>query len=284
MAEICGFKVIYVSGACTSLERYGLADMGLLTATEMIENVRCITSATKLPVVADAEAGYGNVLNVVRTVREMIRAGAAAIHIEDQEIPKRCGHLRGKILISAHEMVGKIKASKKVIRDEGRNLVLIARTDARNAVGGGMEEVIRRLKLYAEAGADIVASDVLLSEDEIKAVVEAVDVPVAYHPTGLSPRIPIERLKKLGISAVVFPITPLHVAAVAVWDFYKNVLDKGTEAQINFERKVKNHRLSDLMSLFEIGRFRELIEYEKEFMSEEEIRKRYTESFGMGPE
>ncbi|MHA1595574.1 MAG: isocitrate lyase/PEP mutase family protein [Candidatus Baldrarchaeia archaeon] len=284
LAEMAGFKAVYVSGACTSLERYGLPDIGLITATEMVENVRCITAATKLPVIADAETGYGNAINVMRTVREYIRAGVAALHIEDQVQPKRCGHLKGKMLISIEEMVGKIKAAKRVIKEEDDNIILVARTDARNAVGGGLEEVIKRLKAYVAAGADVVCSDVLLSKEEIRRVVKEVKAPVAYHPTGLSPRLSIEECKKLGVVSVVFPITPLQVEAVAVWNFYQELIKKGTQAQIEIEEKIKEHPLGTLVKLFEVGGLSKFLEYEKEYLPKEEVMLKYEKSFGLMPE
>lgn len=284
IAEAVGFDAAHVSGACTSLERLGLADLGLITATEMIENVRYITAATKLPVIADADTGYGNAINVMRTVKEFIRAGAAAIHIEDQLEPKRCSHLRGKLLISKEEMIGKIKAAKKVIKEEDEDFVLIARTDARNAVGGGLKEVIERLNAYAEAGADIVFSDVLLSKDEIKKVKKEAKAPLAYHTNGLSPKLFIEECKELGIIAIVYPITPFHIAATAIRDFYQELKKKGTQAQMEFEEKVKNHPVGTLIDLFKIGGLTELLKYEMEYLPERKTIIRYEKSFGLMPE
>jgi 2-methylisocitrate lyase-like PEP mutase family enzyme len=151
IAERLGFDTLYMGGAATSMSRLGMADFGLATATEVQANARYITSVTDLPLIADSDNGYGNALNTMRTVKDYIRTGVAGIHIEDQVIPKRCGHLKGKMVVSLEEMVGKIKAAKRVIAEEDQDFVLIARTDARGAVGGGLKDAVKRLKAYRQA-------------------------------------------------------------------------------------------------------------------------------------
>ena len=148
IAEKLGFDTLYMGGAATSMSRLGMADFGLATATEVQANARYITSITDLPLIADSDNGYGNALNTMRTVKDYIGARVAGIHVEDQVIPKRCGHLKGKVVISLDEMVGKVKAAKKVIKEEDPDFVLIARTDARGAVGGGLDDAVKRLKAY----------------------------------------------------------------------------------------------------------------------------------------
>src|SRR5512139_1718915 len=163
LVEDAGFEAVYMSGGCTSMSFTGWADVGLITFDEMLLNVRLIADRVNIPVVADADTGYGNALNLMRTTQAYIRAGAAAMHVEDQTLPKRCGNLPGKLLVSPAEFVGKIKAAKDVIQKMDPEFVFIARTDARNAVGGSLQEAIDRANLYVEAGADVVLPDGLLS-------------------------------------------------------------------------------------------------------------------------
>lgn len=281
MAEKAGFDAIYVSGACTSLERIGFADVGLITATEVIQNARYITSVTNLPVIADADTGYGNAINVMRTVRDFIRAGVASIHIEDQVEPKRCGHLKGKLLISKEEMIGKIKAAKKVIKEEDKAFILTARTDARNAVGGGMDEVIKRLNAYAGAGADFVIADALMSKEEVELVAEKVKAPTGFHPTGISPRLSIDECQEMGLATIVYPLSPFQVAAVAVWDYLHELKEKGTKAQIEFEERVKDHPLGTLLKMFNLANYSEIQEYEEQFLPREETILKYEKSLGI---
>ena len=281
MVEAAGFDAVYMPGSCTSMERIGWPDVNLITATEMVSNARYIASVVSKPVIADADNGYGNAINVMRTVRDFIRAGVAAIHIEDQVMPKRCGHLRGKLLVSVEEMVGKIKAAKKVIREEDPDFVLIARTDARNAVGGGMDEVVKRLKAYAEAGADVVFPDALLSREEVERVVKEVEAPVLYDVLGLSPRLPIEELQAMGVAIVIFPFASFLPAVAAVWDFLQDLRKRGTQALVELEERLRGHPLGNLRAVFDFTGYKQIQAYEREFLPPEEVRLRYERSFGL---
>jgi len=284
IAEAVGFEAIYISGGCTSMERIGWCDVNLITATEMIQNAKYIVDVVSVPVIADADNGYGNAINVMRTVRDYIKAGVAAIHIEDQVMPKRCGMLKGKMVIPMEEMIGKIKAAKKVIEDEDPNFVLIARTDARNAVGGGLNEAIKRMKAYAEAGADVVFADGLGIEkgkEEIERAVKEVGAPMLYHPSGLHPRLSLEECQELGIAIVVFPGSSLEPAVIAVWDYLQDLKKRGTQAQIDFENKYKNHPLFGLKKLFDFTGYDKIQEYEKKFLPSEEVRLRYEKTIGL---
>ncbi len=152
--EMAGFKLMGITGYGASLSLLGKADVGFITLTEMVNLARNVTSATRLPLICDADTGYGNAINVLRTTEEFIKAGAAGFHIEDQVAPKRCGHVAGKLLISIEEAVGKIRAADRVRREMDQDFLIIARNDARGAVGGSLEEVKARESVYA-AGADI---------------------------------------------------------------------------------------------------------------------------------
>ena len=281
IVERLGFDVVYMGGAATSLGMLGFADFGLTTATEIQMNARNITDVTSLPLVADSDNGYGNAVNVVRTVRDYIRTGAAGIHIEDQVLPKRCGHLKGKRVIPMEEMVGKIKAAKKVIEEEDSNFVLIARTDSRGAAGGGMDSAIRRLKAYREAGADMVFADALLSRAELERLGREVDAPTVYHPTAISPRLSAKECHDVGVGMIIYPFASIHASAVATWDFFTRLKRDGTKAQVDFEMKYKTHPLGDVRKLFELGGLDELEGLERKFLPAEEIEARYNNSIGL---
>jgi 2-methylisocitrate lyase-like PEP mutase family enzyme len=275
IAEKLGFDTLYMGGAATSMSKLGLADFGLATATEVQANARYITSITDLPLIADSDNGYGNALNTMRTVKDYIRAGVAGIHIEDQVIPKRCGHLKGKMVVSLDEMVGKIRAAKKVIKEEDPDFVLIARTDARGAVGGGLDDAVERLKACYRAGADLVFADGLTSKKELETICSETGAPTVFHPTAISPRLSVEECHEMGVALMIYPFASLHASAVAVWDFLAQLKKEGTRAQVKFEQKNGDHPLSDLRKLFDLGGLRELQAYEKEFIPAEEVKAKY---------
>ncbi|MBI3023669.1 MAG: isocitrate lyase/PEP mutase family protein [Thaumarchaeota archaeon] len=281
IAEKLGFDVLYMSGAATSMSRLGYADFGLATATESQMNAKSITSITDLPLVADSDNGYGNALNTMRTVRDFVRIGVAGIHIEDQVIPKRCGHLKGKMVIPLNEMVGKIMAAREVIKEEDSDFVLIARTDARAVPGEGLEGAIKRLKAYYKAGADLVFADALLSKEELKRVGKEVGAPTVYHPTAISPRLTAKECQEVGVGMLIYPFASVHAMSVAVWDFMAQLKKQDTRAQVEFERRNNKHPLGDVKKLFELGGLRELQNYEKEFLPPEVLEARYGKSIGM---
>ena len=275
IAERLGFDTLYMGGAATSMSRLGMADFGLATATEVQANARYITGVTDLPLIADSDNGYGNALNTMRTVKDYIRAGVAGIHIEDQVIPKRCGHLKGKMVVSLEEMVGKIKAARQVIEEEDPDFVLIARTDARGAVGGGLDDAVRRLKAYRRAGADLVFADGLLSREELATICRETAAPTVFHPTAISPRLSIAECHEMGVALMVYPFASLHAMAVAVWDFLADLKREDTRAQVRFEQRNRAHPLSDLRKLFDLGGLEELQGYERRFLPPEEVKTKY---------
>ncbi len=202
LAEAAGFEAVYASGGAIARSA-GLPDLGLLSMSEMVERERQITQAVGVPVIADADTGYGSALNVRRTLRLYEDAGVAALHLEDQVMPKRCGHYEGQEVIAAEEMVGKIRAAVEARRDPG--LVIIARTDARAAAG--LEEALRRARLYAAAGADVLFVEAPRTREEVRAIREAVQVPLLYNLTysGKSPVLSPAELRALGYQIVIFP-------------------------------------------------------------------------------
>src|SRR5262249_41544806 len=201
----CSFPAVYLTGYGTSLSLLGMPDAGLATMTEMHLNARYIANAVPVPVIADADNGYGNAINVMRTVRDYIQTGVAGIHIEDQVVPKRCGHVAGRQVIPLDEAVGKFRAADKVRRAMDPDFLLIARTDARGAVGGSLDEAIRRANAYLEAGADVAFVEGPTSKDEVARIAKEVRGPVLYNQTGVSPRLSVPEMKELGLAIVIFP-------------------------------------------------------------------------------
>lgn len=194
-AERTGFEAVYMTGFGTAAAR-GLPDLGLLTMTEMVQNVRTIARAVNIPVICDADTGYGNPVNVWRTVREYEEAGAAALHIEDQVFPKRCGFLSGKQVIPMEEMIPKVRAACDARRD--RNFVIIARTDA--LAVNGWDDVVRRCRSYREAGADLVFVDGIRTHDDLKNYAAKLgDLPLLYNGALL----PIPELARCGFKLTI---------------------------------------------------------------------------------
>ncbi|HEY7423406.1 MAG TPA: methylisocitrate lyase [Gemmataceae bacterium] len=225
IAERLGFRAVYLSGAALSASA-ALPDIGLLTLTEFVEAARAIAAATRLPLLCDADTGFGEVLNVERTVRLFENAGAASIHLEDQQLPKRCGHLSGKQLVEAEVMAAKIRVAVAARRDA--DFVLIARTDARAVAG--FDEAVRRARIYVEAGADAIFPEALESKDEFAAFARALaPVPLLANMTefGRSPILDFSELTALGYRMVLYPVTTLRVALRAVQAALADILAKG---------------------------------------------------------
>ena len=220
IAAAAGFEALYCSGGAVARST-GVPDIGLLTMSEVLSRLREVVDATSLPVIADADTGYGNAVNVVRTVREFERLGAAAIHLEDQVAPKKCGHYAGQRLISAEEMVHKLRAAI----DTRREMLIIARTDARGQAG--LAEAIRRGRLYAEAGADIVFIEAPRSREEIETVARSIDAPLLVNmfEGGRTPLIPAADLAAMGYRVMVVP-SDLQRAAIRAMRTVAEVLQR----------------------------------------------------------
>ena len=216
LVEQAGFPVVYMTGFGSTASLLGRPDVGLLGGAEMVDNATRIAAAVDVPVIADADTGYGNAINVLRTVRAYEQAGVAGIHLEDQVMPKKCGHMSGKVVIGAEEMVGKIHAAAEARRDP--DFLLIARTDA--AAVHGVEEAIRRGRLFAEAGADALFVEAPTSEGDIARVAgELAGVaPLVFNwaEGGRTPPLSLERIGELGFSLVIFPIGTLLAATAGI--------------------------------------------------------------------
>lgn len=221
-----GFQAVYMTGSGTAASLIGTPDIGLLTMTEMVTQARNLAMATNLPVIADADTGYGNILNVMRTMREYEMSGVAAIHIEDQITPKRCGHFEDKQVISQNEMVGKIKAAVDARQDP--DFVLIARTDARAPLG--LDEAIKRARAYVEAGADVIFVEAPQSAEEIRVIIQSINAPLLVNMVegGKTPILTTRELEEMGVKIVIFPIDAQCVAAKAIQELMQELKVTGS--------------------------------------------------------
>lgn len=225
--ENSGFKTVYMTGYGTSASVLGQPDVGLLTMSEMVERARNLAEAVSVPVLADGDTGYGNPLNVIRTVREYERAGVSAIQLEDQAFPKRCGHMLGRRVIPKDEMVQKIKAAVDTRRDD--DFVIIARTDART--NHGIEEALERGKAYEEAGADLLFIESPENVEEMKLINKTFpNTPTLANMLegGRTPIPTINELEAMGFGIAIYCTGPLYAAAKAVRDYMNHLMKTGT--------------------------------------------------------
>jgi carboxyvinyl-carboxyphosphonate phosphorylmutase len=229
LIEQAGFDAAYMTGFGTTAGLLGRPDVGLLGLSEMVDNARRIASAIDLPLLADADTGYGNQINVIRTVQEYERAGVAGIHIEDQVLPKKCGHMENKQVIDATEMVGKVAAAAAARQDD--DFVLITRTDAR--APHGLDEAIDRGHRFHEAGADVLFIEALEGVDEIERVAtEFADVPLIFNwaEGGKTPPLTYDEIAELGFSMIIMPIGTMLAATRAMQGFLAQLKADGTPA------------------------------------------------------
>lgn len=224
--EEAGFEVCYMGGNSSVAQILGVPDIGLATFSEMIERARNIANAISIPLVCDADTGYGNVNNVVRAVRAYEQAGVAGIHLEDQVTPKKCGAMAGLQLVSLEESASKIRAAVHARQDP--DFVIIARTDSRAVAG--LDESIRRIQAYEKAGADVVYVEMLQSLDEVRRVVEAVSVPVLYDVLELSEELTFtnDELEKAGVKMAVYSMSSILYTTGVMRNFMADLKKNGT--------------------------------------------------------
>lgn len=230
LAERAGFRALYLSGAGVANASFGLPDLGITTLNDVCEDIRRITAATRLPLLVDADTGWGSVFNIQRTVREMTRAGAAGLHLEDQVAAKRCGHRPGKELVDANEMGDRIKSAV-----DGRSdpkFIIMARTDA-HAVEGQQAAVERALK-YVEAGADMIFAEALTTLDEYQQFTRAVKVPVLANITefGKTPLFTTQELANAGVRLVLYPLSAFRAMSKAAERVYAVLRKEGTQKPV----------------------------------------------------
>jgi len=229
LIERAGFEVVGTTGYGISASLIGQPDIGLVGFAEMLERVRTIVNATELPVDADIDTGYGNALNVFWAVKNFARIGVAGIRLEDQVWPKRCGHMEGKNIVPLEEMINKIKAAIDAKNEENPEMVIGARTDARTVAG--FEEVVRRAKAYAEAGADYVYVETPQSLYEIETLVREVSRPISFNiiPGGKTPIFELEKLAELGVKYLSVPMICLYPATKAIMEALNALKNKDLE-------------------------------------------------------
>ncbi|MFC3227935.1 methylisocitrate lyase [Marinibaculum pumilum] len=244
LAKRTGFEALYLSGAALTASM-GLPDLGIITPDELARATREIVRASDLPLIVDGDTGYGEALNVMRLVRDLEDAGAAAVQIEDQQLPKKCGHLNDKKLVPAEEMAAKVAAARKA----RRHLRIIARTDA---AAESLDEAIRRMRLYVEAGADIIFPEALTGLDAIARVREAVDVPLLGNMTefGRTPYMTDTEWQQLGFDIVIWPVSSLRVAAKAMTGLYAHIREEGGTVGL-LEQMQTRAELYDTISYFD---------------------------------
>ena len=225
--ERTGFDAVYISGAGMANATAGVPDIGLLTLTEVADLAGYIAKAVKIPAIVDADTGFGGAENVARTICELERTGLAGCHIEDQEFPKRCGHLVGKSIVDIEEMVGKIKAAIHARRD--LDFMIIARTDARAVEG--FDRAVERAGEYIAAGADAIFPEALQSPEEFRDFAKEIDAPLLANMTefGKSPLLSFHDLMELGYRVVIFPMSAFRVAMKASERFLRALRESGTQ-------------------------------------------------------
>jgi 2-methylisocitrate lyase-like PEP mutase family enzyme len=246
LIERAGFAAAYMTGYGTSASRLGLPDLGFAGLGEMVDHARNLAAAVQIPLIADADTGYGNALSVRRTVQQYEAAGVAALHIEDQVAPKRCGHLTGHQVIPRGEFAGKIRAAVEARTDP--DLLVIARTDAISAVD--VDEALRRGEAAASAGADVLFIEAPRDETQVERIARALPTPLLYNyaPGGRSPLLPFARLRELGYAIILLPVDTLLVATRAVADFLAD-LKRGDDVRALADRYVGFREFNDLIGV-----------------------------------
>jgi methylisocitrate lyase len=224
VAKKAGFSALYLSGAAFTAS-LGLPDLGIINSAEVAQRANEIVRSTNLPLLVDIDTGFGGVLNVARTAREMWEANVAAVQLEDQQLPKKCGHLNGKKLVSTEEMVQKIRAIKKA----APTLVIVARTDARAVES--LESAMTRAQAYVEAGADAIFPEALQSEAEFRQFSQSISVPLLANMTefGKTPYYTAEEFADMGYQMVIYPVTSLRVAAKAYERIFQLIMEQGSQ-------------------------------------------------------
>jgi methylisocitrate lyase len=226
MAQRLGYQAVYLSGASLSAAA-GVPDVGLLTVNDFVEAARSLTLACPLPLLCDADTGFGEALHVERAVHLFENAGVAGIHLEDQQFPKRCGHLSGKQLVEPETMAAKLRAAVRARRDP--DFVIIARTDARGVTG--FEDAVHRARLYLQAGADVIFPEALESADEFAAFAQAIPAPLLANMTefGRSPNLDFATLADMGYRLVLYPVTAFRAALRAAQETLAEILKRGQQ-------------------------------------------------------
>jgi methylisocitrate lyase len=230
LAESVGFRAIYLSGAGVANASFGLPDLGVTTLNDVAEDVRRIAGITSLPLLVDADTGWGTALNIARTVQSLSRAGAAGMHLEDQQAAKRCGHRPGKALVDTDDMVDRIRSAVDARRDPG--FAIMARTDA--LASEGLERALDRCRRYVEAGADMIFAEAVTRPEQYRSFVQAVSVPVLANMTefGQTPLMTLPQLRETGVAMVLYPLSAFRAMNQAAFVTYETLRREGTQTSL----------------------------------------------------
>lgn len=266
LAERAGFRALYLSGAGVANASFGLPDLGMTSLNDVVEDARRITATTDLPLLVDCDTGWGSPLTIARTVREMTRAGVAAIHLEDQVDTKRCGHRPGKQLVSAEVMVTRLKAAVDARTDSC--LCIMARTDA--AAGEGLEAAIERAARYVEAGADLIFAEALTEASHFEHFTASIKVPVLANMTefGRTPLLDVKQLGQLGVRLVLYPLTAFRAMSAAAVRVYETVRKDGTQQTLLPDLQTR----TDLYEVLDYYRFEAKLDREESISQQENVR------------
>ncbi|HAT7073973.1 TPA: methylisocitrate lyase [Legionella pneumophila] len=260
-AKKAGFHAIYLSGAGVANASYGLPDLGITTLNDVLEDVRRIMSAVDLPLLVDIDTGWGGAFSIARTIKEMIKAGAAAVHIEDQVQAKRCGHRPGKALVEKEEMIDRIKAAVDAKTDP--DFVIMARTDA--LANEGLNKALERISAYIEAGADMIFFEGVRKLEEYQALTEQCNVPVLANITefGVTPLFTLEELKEAGVNLALYPLSAFRAMSAAAEKVYDTIRKNGSQKDILAEMQTREELYQVLNYHFYEDKLNELFMKEK---------------------
>lgn len=246
-AELAGFRAIYLSGAGVANASWAMPDLGMTTLSDVVADVERIVSATDLPLLVDVDTGWGHALCIARTITSLSSAGAAAIHIEDQEAAKRCGHRPNKSLVSPEEMIDRIKAAVDARTDS--SFVIMARTDA--IASEGVEQAVERCSRYVEAGADMIFAEAITEADQYKKFTSSIDAPILSNMTefGQSPLLTVEQLRDIGVAMVLYPLSAFRAMSAAAEQVFETIRAQGTQQSVT-EKMQTRERLYEVLDYY----------------------------------
>lgn len=273
LAEATGFRLFGLSGSQSSAHIMGLPDAGLMTLTEVVDNLRRVCQCVSIPVIADCETGFGNVVNVTRAVSDFITAGAAGLYLEDQVFPKRCGYTKGVEIISAQDVMAKYRAACDVRDAMDPDFVIIARTDSRAAVGGGLDEVLRRVEAYLTTPIDMVMVMALQSREELRKVKETFPGKlVFFNASAIKPALTTKEYEELGVATYSLSIS--KVAQLMMHNFLLDYKERGADALNAFNDTLEGHPLGEF-SYLELTGFPAVVEIEKKYLGQGALKDKY---------
>lgn len=273
IAEEAGFECAYMSGGTTAAMIYGIPDAGLITATEMVANAERMANCIDIPLISDSDSGFGNAINVRRTVQSFIRAGVAGIHIEDQPISRRCGFIKGREVIPLEEAVGKYRAAVDAKNELDPDFVIIARCDARGVAGGSVEDTITRLNAYKAAGVDVLYAEALQTLDEVRQVRAAITGPMIGTLLNFDPTPSLAELEALGYAAAFHP-TLIGVTSIeAAWEYANDFRARDVAAEADWKRRPQKYPITPIFGMFDLVGFPKVAEWERKYLPAEQLKK-----------